>query len=588
MNPRTVFHSVMQARALIVKIVLVVFIGFSVHDIYADNRIDSLKTRLGLTKADTSLIRVYIQLGDRYAKLNQADSALSYYNQALKFAEKTENETYRYTIYNQIGELFTGTGNFSISLEYYFKMLQLLDDEASRKYDQLKLGNKYASLYVQMGTCYFYLENLPKAHVYYQKSLEKVLQKATIDTRYKETESQLILYINIGSAYLSGKSFDKALVNFEKALEMNKPLNNQMYYGVLYNNLGIVYTEKKAFDKAFDFYIRALQIRKVLKDTAGMAQVYNNLGDCYYLTGDYQSSIESLNNALNLSRKVRNLRSEMIAANFLSRASEKVGSLAEALKMQRLFKQLHDSIINTEQIQNTARLEMQYHYEKQRKENLLQQEILLAKKERKALIFLIIAGLLLFSFVIVVLLNRNQRIKMKQAALIQDSLQLESANLNLEKQNLLLEKQNLELELDFRNKELATHVMYLLKKNEFIGSITEKLLSLKPLLLAENKIWLQEIVREMKSNIDNTVWGEFEVRFQQVHKDFYLKLSERFPDLTPNETKLCAFLRLNMTTKDISAITFQSVKSIQVARARLRKKMDISRDDNLVSYLQQL
>jgi DNA-binding CsgD family transcriptional regulator len=177
---------------------------------------------------------------------------------------------------------------------------------------------------------------------------------------------------------------------------------------------------------------------------------------------------------------------------------------------------------------------------------------------------------------------------MKQAVLIQDSLQLESANLSLEKQNLILEKQNLELELDFRNKELATHVMYLLKKNEFIGSITEKLLALKPLLLAENKVWLQEIVREMRSNIDNTVWGEFEVRFQQVHKDFYLKLSERYPDLTPNETKLCAFLRLNMTTKDISAITFQSVKSIQVARARLRKKMDISRDDNLVSLLQQL
>ncbi|NTW26485.1 MAG: tetratricopeptide repeat protein, partial [Lentimicrobium sp.] len=336
MNLNAVFHSVMQARALIVKIVFVVFIGISVQDIYADNRIDSLKTRLGFTGADTSLLRVYMQLGDRYAKLNQADSALSYYNRALKIAEKPANNSYSYAIFNQIGLLFASTGNYSISLEYYFKMLQMLDDEASRKHDKLKLDNKYASLYVQMGTCYFYLENLPKAHVYYQKCLEKVLQKATINAAYKETESQLILYINIGSAYLSGKSFDKALVNFEKALEMNKPLDNQIYYGVLYNNLGIVYKEKKAFNKAFDFYIRALQIRKVLKDTAGMAQVYNNLGDCYYLTGNYQYAIESLNNAINLSRKVRNIRSEMIAANFLSLASEKVGSLAEALDMQRL------------------------------------------------------------------------------------------------------------------------------------------------------------------------------------------------------------------------------------------------------------
>jgi tetratricopeptide (TPR) repeat protein len=250
MNLRAVFISVMQAKALIVKLVFVVFIGISVQDLFADNRIDSLKTRLGLISADTSLIRVYIQLGDRYARLNQADSALACYNKALKAAEKPGNDTFSYAIYNQIGLLFSSTGNYSISLEYYFKMLQMLDDEALYTPDKVALNNKYAGLYVQMGTCYFYQENLPKAHVYYQKSLEKVLQKATLNANYKETESQLILYINIGSAYLSGKSFDKALLNFEKALEMNKPLNNQIYYGVLYNNLGIVYKEKKDFPRA--------------------------------------------------------------------------------------------------------------------------------------------------------------------------------------------------------------------------------------------------------------------------------------------------------------------------------------------------
>jgi len=92
----------------------------------------------------------------------------------------------------------------------------------------------------------------------------------------------------------------------------------------------------------------------------------------------------------------------------------------------------------------------------------------------------------------------------------------------------------------------------------------------------------------MKLNVDNTVWNEFEVRFQQVHRDFYQKLTERYPDLTPNEIKICAFLKLNMTTKDISAITFQTVKSIQVARNRLRKKMGIDREENLIALLQQL
>ena len=185
------------------------------------------------------------------------------------------------------------------------------------------------------------------------------------------------------------------------------------------------------------------------------------------------------------------------------------------------------------------------------------------------MIYMVISGVLLFSVVILILLFHNQKMKVRQAE---------------------LEKQKLEMDLNFRNKELSTHVIYLLQKNEFISSIMEKLLLLKKSTMNEamKNAWIQDIMREMQSNIDHTVWNEFEVRFQQVHNDFYQKLIEKYPDLTPNEIKICAFLKLNMTSKDISAITFQSVKSIQVARNRLRKKMGIERDENLVLLLQQL
>jgi len=557
--------------------------------VYAVSRLDSLKSELGKAVNDTSPIRIYGSIaGELYKMKSSPDSVLFYLNKAIELSGKSGYTKHLYVLYSQYALLFSGSGNYSISLEYYFKMLNLLDVEAAGEHDVGSILMRYSNTYVTIGTTYFNLENNVKALEYYRKGLEKINRLAVTDPEYPVDDKRLIIYINMGGAYLSSRDFEKARQNFEKALEMNRKINNQVYYGVLYNNLGIVFKEKKDFIRAYDYYNKCLEIRTTLADTAGLAQVYNNLGDYYYLTGDFNKAIEVLDKALNFSRRAGNIRSQMKAANFLNMAYEKAGLYGEALSMHKLFKQLNDSIINSEQIENTARLELQYQYEKQRKESELRQEILLARKERKSLIFLIIAGLLLFSFIIVLLLNRNQRIRIKQAKLHQASLELESRNLNLEKQNLLLEKQNLELELDFRNKELATHVMYLLKKNEFIASITEKLLAQKPLMLPENKSWMQEIVREMKSNIDNTVWGEFEVRFQQVHKDFYLKLSEKYPDLTPNETKLCAFLRLNMTTKDISAITFQSLKSIQVARARLRKKMDITRDDNLVTLLQSL
>ena len=131
-------------------------------------------------------------------------------------------------------------------------------------------------------------------------------------------------------------------------------------------------------------------------------------------------------------------------------------------------------------------------------------------------------------------------------------------------------------------------MMYLMEKNEFITSISKKLIELKPDAKKDNKDLIQQIINEIRQNSSTKIWDEFEVRFKEVHLNFYNELHKRHPDLTPNEIKICAFLRLNMSTKEISAITHQSVKSINMARFRLRKKLDIDRDENLIAYLNSL
>jgi len=73
--------------------------------------------------------------------------------------------------------------------------------------------------------------------------------------------------------------------------------------------------------------------------------------------------------------------------------------------------------------------------------------------------------------------------------------------------------------------------------------------------------------------------------FQEVYVGFYKKLNEQFPNLTPNDLRLCAFLRLNMTSKEIAELTFQSPESLKTARYRLRKKIGLDRTENLVAFL---
>lgn len=105
----------------------------------------------------------------------------------------------------------------------------------------------------------------------------------------------------------------------------------------------------------------------------------------------------------------------------------------------------------------------------------------------------------------------------------------------------------------------------------------------------ENSTYFRQIIRELSNIQDEGLWDEFEIRYQQVHNEFYEKLQATSPNLTTNERRLCAFLRLNMTTKDIASITGQSIRSIEVARTRLRKKLDITNSEiSLVEFLNSL
>ncbi len=197
----------------------------------------------------------------------------------------------------------------------------------------------------------------------------------------------------------------------------------------------------------------------------------------------------------------------------------------------------------------------------------LEKERMESRQKVKRLIYLLIIGASISGLLIFLLLFIHQKDKHLQ---------------------IHLEKKNLANELEFKNKELTTNVMYLLKKNEFISEISNKLKVVdSDTIIVQPKI-IADIINELDKNSSNKVWTEFETRFQDIYGDFYKRLNERFPAITPNELKLCAFLKLNMSTKEISSITYQSTETLKKARFRLRKKLGLIRDENLMAFLNQV
>lgn len=147
-----------------------------------------------------------------------------------------------------------------------------------------------------------------------------------------------------------------------------------------------------------------------------------------------------------------------------------------------------------------------------------------------------------------------------------------------------LVKRQLEDELDAKNRELVYQAMQLSAKDEAIASINEKIKELENAGRLDAGMITETV---LNSSMQKSLWKEFEVHFSETHPGFYRSLLDNFPDLTHNEIRLCAFLKLNLNTKEIAMITQKSAKSIEVMRSRIRQKMGIQRDTNLNHTLAQ-
>jgi ligand-binding sensor domain-containing protein/DNA-binding CsgD family transcriptional regulator len=153
-----------------------------------------------------------------------------------------------------------------------------------------------------------------------------------------------------------------------------------------------------------------------------------------------------------------------------------------------------------------------------------------------------------------------------------------------------LRNEKLEAEINFKNGELASSTMHLVKKGELLTKIKEELSHVLKYL--DNKTAIQELKKVIKSVSDedkiDQEWETFAKHFDTVHSDFVVTLNKIYPNLTANEVKLCIYLRMNLSSKEIAQLMSISVRGVEISRYRLRKKIGISSETNLYNHLMSL
>ena len=157
--------------------------------------------------------------------------------------------------------------------------------------------------------------------------------------------------------------------------------------------------------------------------------------------------------------------------------------------------------------------------------------------------------------------------------------ELEYQKIESEKEIIRLKNEQLTQDVESKNRELAFSTMSLIKKNEFLIEIRDQ-------LKKGNNSQLNSIIRTINNDInEEDTWNFFKEAFNNADKNFLKKVKNAHPLLTPNDLKLCAYLRLNLSSKEIAPLLNISVRSVEIKRYRLRKKMELKHEKSLVEYI---
>jgi len=203
---------------------------------------------------------------------------------------------------------------------------------------------------------------------------------------------------------------------------------------------------------------------------------------------------------------------------------------------------------------------------------------------------------LLFAVLAILAKKQYERKLKKDRATIEARLQKEKeAYLKTkaeatEKRIIKLQAEKLQAELNSKNRELANSAMSLVYKNELLQKLSQEILKAKG---SDGKKLPGDQLRKIQKVIDEGMnderdWNLFEASFNEAHESFFKKLKANHPDLVPNDLKLCAYLHMNMSSKEMASLLNISLRGVEIRRYRLRKKLDVPHDKNLVEFFMEL
>lgn len=469
-----------------------------------------------------------------------------------------------------LGELYMETGQYDASIALLEELKNATKDDTLK----LKIYYNKASVYGK--------------RMKYDEAINELLSLRNLNRKVGNKEIEAYALNQIGVIYAMQKSMDIAQKYIYESLEISREINNYTCMANAYSNLASFCSkEDSAFRQYLSYSHSALHYYKLVDNKNYLLSIYNDmitrfwekqmqdsvdayLNKIYELMPQVDFPEEIARTAVNLFligeitndstiRKMfdwfsqngylnNNLEVTISYYFFYYRLEYLHGNYEKALSYFEDYKSATDSLYMRHNTDKISIIEKNYELEKSSDE-------MERRDQRRVFIGIIMLLLLLLLGVILALLIKRHRSKIKEASHVQTSLQSR---------------------LEEKNKELVSNLMQLIKVKETNNKMIDYLNENKQSIEQKSQWLIENMISNLKETANDDFWTEFNLRFKDVNQEFYDKLNDQHPDLTVNERRICAFLFLDMSTKEIANITGQSLNSINLARTRLRKKLGLT------------
>ncbi|MBX7154334.1 MAG: tetratricopeptide repeat protein [Bacteriodetes bacterium] len=492
--------------------------------------------------------KCYMLWGSIVLQQGKQDESLLYQEKAKKyFVAAGRKDAEAQAAYN-LALIYYRRGDIALAFETYTHVQNIAREF---KYHHLEISANNG-----IGILYEQLNEYDKAIAQYQRGIDLARTYGI-----KTSEAQALN--NISTALFHAQYYQQAYDALQLALAANQDLHNKHGESIVIGNIGGYYYQTNQYTKALQYYQHAYNMFKELDATEDMAQQEGNIGRTYIAMGNHRKAKTALLHSLKLAKQCTMPRLVIYALIGLLESSLKTKDWTAAEKYFTEGVALSKTIQTKTFIVNLLRYGSELYAQtgKYKRSLELQQQ----------------------------LFETYQKIHNEESAkrLELYGVQLHVQRAELERQLADMRAQQLQTELETKERELNSMALHLVEKQELIASLKRTIEESKKQFQTNTADGFQKVLTtlEREAEASSRDWNIFREQFERISHDFIARLASQYNNLTSTELKVCALLRLQLSSKDIAMILHITDRAIEKHRLNIRKKLQLSKTASLSSVL---